>query len=87
VSLYYDDDNLLLVSGDARLLMSLKIILYSFEMMTGSKIKFHKSFVYNLSICDEMGTTSTIIPNCNFDTLSFIYLSLCIEVTSLTRED
>ena len=49
VSLYYTDDTLLLVPGDSRSLICLKLLLYEFEMMTGLKINFHKSFVYNLS--------------------------------------
>ena len=38
VSLYYADDTLLLVSGDAKFLITLKLLLYSFEMMTRLKI-------------------------------------------------
>ena len=52
VSLHYADDILLLVLGDIRFLISLKLLLYEFETMMGLKINFHKSFVYNLSESD-----------------------------------
>ena len=45
MGLHYADDTLLLVSGDARSLTYLKVLLYTFEMALGLKINFHKSFV------------------------------------------
>jgi len=87
VSLHYADDTLILVSRDARSLISLKLLLYAYEMMTGLKINFYKSFIYNLNRCDEIGTRAAIILNCNLGTLPFTYLGLPIKVTSLSRED
>jgi len=87
VSLHYADDTLLLVPGDAKSLTSLKLLLYTYEMMTGLKINFRKSFVYNLSRSEEIGTRAASILNCNLGTLSFTYLGFPIKVTSLSRED
>ena len=87
VSLYYVDDSLLLVLGDAESLITLKLLLYSFEMMTGLRINFHKLCVYNLSRCEEMGMRAAFILNCNLETLPFTYLELPIKVTTLTREE
>jgi len=55
--------------------------------MTGFKINFHKSCVYNLSRCEEVGMRAASIPNCNLGSLPFIYLGVPIKVTSFTRED
>jgi len=74
------------VSGDARSLLSLKL-LYEFEMMTRLKINFHKSFVYHLSGSEEVGMRGASILNCNLGSLPFSYLGLPIKSTSLTRED
>jgi len=87
ISQHYADDTLLLVSGDAKSLITLKLLLYSFEMMTRLKINFHKSCVYNFSRCEEMGMRAAFILNCNLGALPFTYLGLPIKVTSLTRED
>jgi len=64
VSLHYADDTLLFVPGDARLLISLRLILYAFERMAGSNINFHNSYVYDFSKCDEVGTRAVTILNC-----------------------
>ena len=87
MSLHYADDTLILVPGDARSLTSLKFLLYAFEMMTGPKINFHKSFVYNLCRCEEVGMSAATILNCYIDTLPFTYLGLPVKMTSLTRKD
>ena len=85
-SLHYADDTPLLVSRDARFLLSLKL-LYEFEMMTGLKINFHKSLVYNLRVSEEVGTRGTSIFICNLGSLPFTCPRLPIKSTSLTRED
>jgi len=87
ISLHYADDILLFVPEDSRSLVSLKLLLYEFEMMTGLKINFHKFFVYNLSRCEEVGTRATTILNCNLGSLSFTYLGLPIKAIFLTREN
>ena len=56
LSLHYADDTLLLVPGDAKSLISLNLIIYAFKMMIGLKINFHKSYIYNLNRCVEVGT-------------------------------
>ena len=56
-------------------------------MMAGLKINFHKSYVNNLSRCEEMGMRVASILNCNLGALSFTYLGLPIKATTLTRED
>jgi len=86
ITLHYADDTLLLALGDVRSLIHFKVFLYEFEMMTGLKINFHKSFIYNLSRCEEVGTRATTILNCNLGSLPFMYLGLPIIPTSLTRE-
>ena len=69
-----------------RSLISLKLILYAYEMMTGLKINFHKSYVFSLSRCDIVSTRVATILNCNLGTVPLIYLRLPIKVTSLTRK-
>jgi len=87
VSLHYADDTFLLVLGDVISLISLKLILCEFEMITGLKINFNKSYIYNLSRCKEVGMRAAAILNCNLSSLSFTYLGLLIKATSLTKED
>ena len=60
MSLHYIDDTLLFVAGDAGSLISLNLILYAFEMMTDLKFNFHKSYVYNMSRCDEVAQESLL---------------------------
>ena len=75
------------MSEDVISQISLKLFLYSFEMMTGLKINFHKLCVYNLSIYEEMGMRAAIILNYNLGSLLFSFLRLPIKVTSLKREN
>jgi len=70
-----------------RSFISLKLLLYEFEMITDVKINFYKSFVYNLSGSKEVGTRATNIFNCNLNSLLFTYLGISIKVISLTSED
>ena len=76
-----------IMPGDAKSPITLKLLLYSFEMMMSLKINFHKSCVYNLSSFEEVGTKATFILNYSIGFLPFNYLELPIKVTSLTRED
>ena len=85
--MHYVDDTLLLVPGDASPLIYFKLFLYEFEMMSGFKINFHKSSVYNLSRCEEVETRATTILICSLGSLPFMYLGLLIKQTSLTKED
>jgi len=78
-SLHYADDILLLVSGDLRSLASFKLLLYELEMIRGLKINFHKFFVYNLVICEEVGIRAAIALNFNLGSLPFTYLGLPIK--------
>ena len=73
--------------GDAKSLITLKLLLYSFKMMMGLKINFHKSCVYNLCRSEEMGTRAASILNCHFGALPFTYLGLPIKAATLIRED
>ena len=87
VSLHYTDDTLLLVRGDARSLIYLKLLLYEFEMMIGLKINFHKSFAYNLSKREEVGMRAATVLNCNLGSFPFTCLGLSIKPTTLTKKD
>ena len=87
VSLHYADDTLLLMPRDLKSLIFFKLLLHEFEMMMGLKINFHKSFVYNLSRCEEVDTRAATVLNCNLGSLPFTYLELPIKANFLTRED
>ena len=73
--------------SDARFLVSLKLLIYEFELVTGLKINFHKSFIYNLIRSEEMGVRAAAILNCNLGSFPFTYLGLPIKATSLTKKD
>ena len=55
--------------------------------MTGLKVNSHKSCVYYLSRCEEMGMKAATILNCTLGSLLFTYLGLPIKVITLRRED
>ena len=54
--------------------------------MTGLKINFHKSFLFNLSRCEGVGRRAIAILNCNLGSLPF-YLGLSFKDISIIKED
>jgi len=87
VRLYYVDDTLLLAPRDAKSLVTLKFLLSATEMMTGLKINFHKSFIYNLNRDMDIGRRATSILNCKVVSFPFSYLGHPIKMRPLDRGD
>ena len=85
-SLQYADDTLILVPGDRRSLTNLKILLYSFELVSGLSINFSKASIYRLiPATQEDLLAASFILHCKCGNYPFSYFGLPIKPTPLAQ--
>lgn len=72
----YVDDTILVADGSSDNLWMTKAILRGFELMTGLKINFLKSKVYDINVSDWHMDAALSFLNCDVDSLPFKYLGV-----------
>lgn len=75
----YADDTVLMIDGSDRSILTLKVILYCFEWLSGLKINYHKSEVYVFGMKQEMKERCANMLNCNLGDLPLTYLGIPIS--------
>lgn len=87
ITLQYVDDTIIFCSAKATHITSIKLFLYSFEMIYGLSINFHKSSVIMTSPLNDLGVTIVSALNCRLSSFPFTYPGLTIRPNKLSRED
>ncbi|XP_058750277.1 uncharacterized mitochondrial protein AtMg01250-like [Vicia villosa] len=74
--LQFTDDTIIIAKRDTANLWSLKTVLRGFELMSGSRINFHKSNVYGLNVGNWFMEAASSFLSCNVGTLPFKFLGV-----------
>jgi len=74
----YADDTVIMIDGSEKSILSLKLILYCFEWLSGLKINFHKSDVYVFGEDQERKEVLANMLNCRLGEWPMKYLGLPI---------
>ena len=86
-SLQFADDTLIFCTAHGAHVVSLKFILYSFELLTGLKINFEKSVVLGLGIqCDHRDRLAHIL-GCTSANFSLKYLGIQLHFRKLRSDE
>src|SRR3954464_12025650 len=72
--LQFADDTVILGDGSSDNLWSIKAILRGFELMSGMKVKFFKSKLYGVNVCDWLLSAPSSFLACSIDQLPFKFL-------------
>ena len=86
-SLQYADDALIFSSATRRNIISLTFILYSYELLTGLKIKFGKSTVTGIGILNKHRDQIAAILESKSSDFPLSYLALLLWTGKLTQND
>ena len=74
----YADDTVIMIDGSERSILSLKLILYCFEWLSGLMINYHKSDVYVFGVDQERKEVLANMLNCRLGYWPMKYLGLPI---------
>lgn len=85
--LQYADDTMLLFEPDLLSIAAVKLILLSFEAMSGLKVNFHKCEVVAMGMAPGEGKRVADLLNCHLGTFPITYLGLPISDKNLTIAD
>jgi hypothetical protein len=77
----YDDDTLIIMATDARLLFSLKGLLRSFTDSIGLKVNYSKSFLVPINLDNERAQHLANTIGCLVGSMPFTYLGLPLGTT------
>lgn len=78
--LQFADDKIIIAEGDTANLWSIKAILRGFEMISGSRINFHKSNIYGVNVDDLYMEVASTFLSCKVGTLPFNYLGVRVGI-------
>jgi hypothetical protein len=85
--LQYADDTVLCFSHDPEKALNLKLLLYSFELMSGLKISFMKSEVFMIGGDNQIAEFYSDMFGCQVGSLPMKYLGVPISFVSLKNSD
>ncbi|XP_058783813.1 uncharacterized protein LOC131658550 [Vicia villosa] len=77
--LQFANNTIIIAEGDTANLWSLKYILRGFELMSGSRINFHKSNHYGLNVGDWFMEAVSSFLSCKVGKLSFKFLGVRVS--------
>lgn len=83
----YADDTLIILEGDARQLFFLKLVLHSFSISTGLKVKYSKSIMVPINLFDEKFNHLANTFGCFKGSFPFTYFGLPLGLTKPKIED
>lgn len=87
VCLQYADDTLVFCQAEKESLRDLKLLLYSFELVSGLQINFHKSSAYLLEDNDTLLREVSAMLNCKVGSFPLTYLGIPLRPLKLVAED
>jgi hypothetical protein len=85
--LQYADDTVLCINHDPEKAINLKLLLYSFELMSGLKINFEKSEIFTIGGDNNMDTFYSDLFGCQVGSLPMKYLGVPISSVALKTSD
>jgi len=85
--LQYADDTVLFLEDDAEQAMNMKIVLCTFEKLSGLKINFHKSELFSLGEAKSKIGTYKQIFGCKEGSFPFKYLGIPMNHNKLSNSD
>ncbi|XP_058776599.1 uncharacterized mitochondrial protein AtMg01250-like [Vicia villosa] len=74
--LQFADDTIILAEGETANLWSVKVILRGFELMSGSRINFHKSNLYGINVDQWFMEAASTFLSCKVGLLPFKFLGV-----------
>jgi hypothetical protein len=84
--LQFVDDTILMGEGSWENLWTIKIILRSFELVSGLKINFVKSKLYGINLAPSFLAAGSMFLSCRSDTLPFKFLGIPVGANPRRRE-
>jgi hypothetical protein len=84
--LQFADDTILMGEGSWENLWTIKIILRSFELVSGLKINFVKSKLYGINLAPSFLAAGSMFLSCRSDTLPFKFLGIPVGANPRRRE-
>jgi hypothetical protein len=83
----FADDTLIFLKADLKMVESLKLLLVSFENLSGLKINYAKSTLVPLNISNDLGVVCVSILGCDLSELPLTYLGVHLHWRKLTTND
>jgi hypothetical protein len=85
--LQYADDTVLLIENDEESILTIKLILYCFEAMSGLKINYQKSEVFGVGVEQVDPVIVAMMLNCEIGFFPMKYLGLLISGDKIMVKD
>ena len=85
--LQYADDTILFMDHDLEKAINMKLILSTFEKLSGLKINFHKSELFGFGEAQEFTTQYVDLFGCEQGSFPIRYLGIPIHYRSLTNAE
>lgn len=85
--LQYADDTIICLEHDLEKAVNLRLLLYTFEMMSGLKANFHKSEILTIGGDDHINKSYAELFNCDISHFPLKYLGMPVSFTALRNSD
>ena len=85
--LQYADDTIICLEHDVDKAVNLKLLLYTFEMMSGLKVNFQKSEILTVGGDDNVVKQYAELFNCDIGSFPIKYLGMPVSYTNLRNSD
>ena len=85
--LQYADDTIIIIDHDLEQAKNLKLLLCTFEQLSGLKINFHKSEIFCYGVAKEMQDIYTDLFGCNAEQYPFRYLGIPMHHRKLLNSE